>query len=247
MNNQKDPALAIHGLWGDRSQWNHWRTHFTDRDFYPVDLPGHGENYGECELSNLSILDYAHGIIRFVEDTIGRPTHLIGHSAGGLIAQVIAHWRPDLAKSIVLLASDPAKEVEKSIPLQWSFIRPSILKALLSRKEFSLGESESDLVLGGIQGKLWPESGQALYEILFKKIRVPRVGCPVRVIAALNDQFLPVGLEEAVAEHLGANIRVLPGQHMFHMDGRYNDAVISEVRKFLEHVEGRPATFAKAA
>jgi pimeloyl-ACP methyl ester carboxylesterase len=49
-----------------------------------------------------ALADEARPIIDLIE-RVGRPVHLVGHSYGGGVALHIAHRRPDLLKSLVLI------------------------------------------------------------------------------------------------------------------------------------------------
>jgi pimeloyl-ACP methyl ester carboxylesterase len=44
-------------------------------------------------------------LIRFIDDEVGEPAHLVGHSMGGFVSVLAASRRPDLALGVVLLDS----------------------------------------------------------------------------------------------------------------------------------------------
>lgn len=44
--------------------------------------------------------------IAYIEDVIKQPTHIIGHSDGGIIALMVAMTRPDLVKSLVAIGAN---------------------------------------------------------------------------------------------------------------------------------------------
>jgi len=96
-----EPLLIIHG-WGMNSSV--WKAVAKDleRHFQVtwLDLPGHGNN-SDIQAENLL------AIVDKILPVIKKPTHIIGWSLGGLIAQEILKQSPELIKKIVLVASTP--------------------------------------------------------------------------------------------------------------------------------------------
>ncbi|MEP4194025.1 MAG: alpha/beta hydrolase [Aliishimia sp.] len=94
------PVVFVHGFMGGSAQWADQEGAFGDGHIIAVDLPGYGANahldalqtiegYAYWVLENLT----ARGVDRF---------HLIGHSMGGMIAQVMAAKSPDRVARLVL-------------------------------------------------------------------------------------------------------------------------------------------------
>jgi len=96
-----EPLLVLHG-WGMNSSV--WQTIADDleRNFQVIwlDLPGHGDNH-QVHANNLD------EIIALILPLLTQPTHIMGWSLGGLIAQGIVQQRPDLIKQVVMVASTP--------------------------------------------------------------------------------------------------------------------------------------------
>lgn len=97
------PILLLHGFGADRLSWlaNQQELASVGRVF-SLDLPGHGETplVGDGTLGEL---------VAAVEGSLdgaglGR-AHIVGHSLGGAVAIQLAAARPDLARSLVLIAS----------------------------------------------------------------------------------------------------------------------------------------------
>lgn len=65
-----------------------------------VDLPGHGHNH-KVDADNLS------DIAALILPLITKPTHIMGWSLGGLIAQELIRQRPQLIKRVIMVASTP--------------------------------------------------------------------------------------------------------------------------------------------
>lgn len=69
------------------------------------DLPGHGPGARAADLAGLSLRDYAAATVREAE-RLAAPPVLVGHSLGGLVAQLAAARTP--VAGLVLLAPSPA-------------------------------------------------------------------------------------------------------------------------------------------
>ena len=94
--------LLIHGFGADRLSWlaNQQQLSAAGR-IYTLDLPGHGETplAGGGRLEDL---------VRAVAEAIDAsqigPVHIIAHSLGGAVAIALAATRPDLVRSLALIA-----------------------------------------------------------------------------------------------------------------------------------------------
>src|SRR3989344_8066849 len=111
--------LFIHGVCGDARQFNTWVNLATEQGLwaYALDLRGHGQSGGK--IGNASISDYA-GDVKDAILQIGE-VHLVGHSRGGLISQMICQDADmsHLIRRVVLLASPPPAGIR--IPFQKGF------------------------------------------------------------------------------------------------------------------------------
>ena len=157
------------------------------------------------------------------------------------MAQLIAHLRPHLVKRIFVFASDPPKGADEKIPVQRCFLKWWVILAVLTGTRFHLRKDSAAIVRGSSSVEFGPESGLALLQILVNWYDIPRLSCPVTVFAAMNDQFLPVSLQRAIAEYHGASLIILPGDHMFHCSHLFRDGAVEAVRDVLCGFEERPA------
>ncbi|HEY7979336.1 MAG TPA: alpha/beta fold hydrolase, partial [Rhizomicrobium sp.] len=95
MSSQRSPVVMIHGAFCGGWAFEHWRDMFAARGF-DVHLPT--LRYHDCgrhppkELGTTSLLDYADDLGKLL-DKIGKPAFLVGHSMGGLLAQMLAARR----------------------------------------------------------------------------------------------------------------------------------------------------------
>ncbi|HTF51413.1 MAG TPA: alpha/beta fold hydrolase, partial [Pseudonocardia sp.] len=97
------PAVYLHGLSGSAANWTDLSTQLAPHaPGMALDLPGFGLSrplasglYGPAA--------QADAVLCFLAGQ-GRPVHLLGNSLGGAIALVVAARRPELVRSLTLLA-----------------------------------------------------------------------------------------------------------------------------------------------
>lgn len=110
-----EPLVLLHG---GGSRWQTWlpvipslipRWHVL-----AVDQRGHGES--SRTPGRYAIADYAEDTAEFLEKVAGRPSILVGHSMGGMIALTVASTWPQIVRALVLedtplyVATEPPEE-----------------------------------------------------------------------------------------------------------------------------------------
>jgi non-heme chloroperoxidase len=106
----KAPIVLIHGLWLLPSSWDRWRAVFEDAGYATL-APGWPDDPNSVEDANRHPEVFAHKSVGQVADhladVIGKLTKkpaLVGHSFGGLLAQILA----GRGVSAATVAIDPA-------------------------------------------------------------------------------------------------------------------------------------------
>jgi len=102
-NPDAQPAVFVHGLGGAS-------TNFTDLMYllsdllegWALDLPGFGHSGPNAR--GYTMLAHAQVVVAFLQQLGAGPVHLVGNSMGGAVAVQVAHQRPDLVRSLILLA-----------------------------------------------------------------------------------------------------------------------------------------------
>lgn len=109
-------VLLVHGTWGHGRGWDDFAAELTARGFrvHAPDLPAHGHAkeidvwQTAEEVTRLGLTDYVDALAR-VAGTLETPPLIVGHSLGGLLAQLLAARVPH--RGVVLLAPAPAAGV----------------------------------------------------------------------------------------------------------------------------------------
>ncbi len=120
----KNPVVFIHGLWLLPSSWDRWREVFDDAGYTTL-APGWPDDPNTVDEANLHPEVFAHKTVGQVADhfekVIGkleRKPVLIGHSFGGLLAQILAGR--ELGQATVAIDPAPFRGV---LPLPLSALK----------------------------------------------------------------------------------------------------------------------------
>ena len=189
------------------------------------DLRGHGQADAPDAVAGLSMADYAADVAALCA-ACETPPVLIGHSMGGLVAQLAARQAP--LKALVLLApSAPwgvaggtleeaatAFGVQMLGPFAAGALEPD--RGLMRRYSLDrMGRAEGEAVAA----RLRPESARAVRETLTwwtdpfmtTSLGPGRLPMPALVIVGERDVVHSPATGRAVAERIGAEFRLAPG------------------------------------
>lgn len=99
-----EPAVLVHGLGGSALNWTDLMGLLADRlASRAPDLSGFGESPPPDD-GDYSIAAHARSIVALIEADGRGPVHLFGNSLGGAVATVVAAARPDLVRTLTLVA-----------------------------------------------------------------------------------------------------------------------------------------------
>src|SRR2546422_7394347 len=122
----KQPVVFVHGLWLLSSSWDNWRALFEEQGYTTL-APGWPDDPDTVEQAKGDPEVFAHKRIKQVTDyyvdairQLKRKPAVIGHSFGGLIAQMVA----DAGVAAVTVAIDAAP-FRGVLPLPLSAIKSS--------------------------------------------------------------------------------------------------------------------------
>ena len=218
----KDTVITIHGAFCAGWAFEDWHPQLRAIGFdcHAPDLPYHDQSPDappDPRLATASLLDYVAWLEIYIESlALERPPVLIGHSMGGLIAQILA--ARGRARALILLAPSapwgvlPTSEHEFYSALAlacagqgawWSMpLMPSYtLAAELALDRLPSRQRQR------IFSRFVPESGQATFEILHWALDVNRasrvhprdVTVPVLALAGERDRVTPAETVRQVA------------------------------------------------
>ncbi len=225
-----ETLFMIHGMWGGPWFWENYTRYFGAKGYSCVatTLPYHDvdpRGAPDPRLGTTGLLDYADALEKEIRELPERPI-LVGHSMGGLLAQLLASR--GLAKAAVLLTP--------SAPAGIVTLRPSLIRSFWSshmtwgfwRKPFrqTFGEAVYSMMhllpenqWRPLYNSLVFDSGRAVLEIGHwyldpqhaSRVDAAKVTCPVLVIAGAEDRITPASVVRQVAKKYGAEYKEFPG------------------------------------
>ncbi len=149
------PLLLIHGFGANLNQWRHNLPALSQvAPVYALDLLGFGDSEKAATLYGAEL--WATQVTDFIQQVIGQPLALVGHSLGALVALTATHHRPDWVQQLALITL-PLEANREDMVAGW--VATLALKAesmvanpLLMRSLFALVRRPSILrrALGGI-------------------------------------------------------------------------------------------------
>ena len=203
--------VLLHGIGLGKWIWERDQEHWAEThglSSLAVDFLGHGEDSSE----NLSLEDLAEQIASLI-DTQDRPVVLVGHSMGGLVAQMVARRRE--LHGLICVATAPPKGV---------FLRPTkvgirailpTLAGLLRGKPLDL--SPKAYLACGFDQVDEPGRSQALARLtpwpnaLAKELALGRpdiplggISSPMLVVHGFKDPIVTLHQSRLIADHYGA-------------------------------------------
>jgi pimeloyl-ACP methyl ester carboxylesterase len=213
----------IHGMWGGGWCWDRYRSFFENKGYRCITptLRYHEKDLNTApdpRLGTVSLLDYTDDLEKQIRQ-LEPPVVLMGHSMGGLLAQILASR--DLAQALILLA--PAApygmmgltySVIKSfwsILTTWRFWRKPVRQTFKEASYSTLGVLPPDLKKEEFD-KLGYESGRVVLETGLwpldsakaSKVDPSKVTCPVLVMAGDKDKITPASVIRKIANKYAA-------------------------------------------
>ena len=220
----RTPVVMVHGAFCGGWVFERFRKPFekAGHTVLTPDLPGH-EARARGSVANLTMIDYARAVVEVCK-ACETPPVLVGHSMGGLVAQLAAARTP--VAGLVLLAPSPpwgvaGASMEEAVsavslyalgPYWMQAIDPDYALAKL----YSLDRMERE-ERAAVFKRMVPESGRALWQTLnwwmdpFMATLVPpaMIEAPVLAIAGGRDVIHPPATVKQTAARLSADFHVL--------------------------------------
>jgi pimeloyl-ACP methyl ester carboxylesterase len=107
--------LILHGLTGSHDEFLHLAPILARQaHLYLLDMRGHGRS-GRAE--SYTVADYGRDVVAFLQDVVGEPAVLLGHSLGGIVATWVAANQPDLVGGLIL--AEPGFYIMQHLASSW--------------------------------------------------------------------------------------------------------------------------------
>jgi pimeloyl-ACP methyl ester carboxylesterase len=185
-----------------------------------VNPRGAGASTGPLEGFTLHTL--AADVAGIIEALDGGPVHVLGHALGNRVARCLAADRPDLVRSVILLAAGgliaPAAEVQRA--LQGWFRHDATASECLEAMHSMVADPAAAQRIWD-QVKRWPVVAAAQSPASQATPHNDWWGAtsaaPFLVVQGLEDRVAPPGNGRALRDQFGARVRVVESPHAGHM------------------------------
>jgi pyruvate dehydrogenase E2 component (dihydrolipoamide acetyltransferase) len=223
------PVLLVHGFGADLNTWMFTQPALAAaRRAVALDLPGHGGSAKEVGAGDPEGLTDA---VEGAPSALGiEQVHLVGHSMGGAVAASLALRRPDLVRSLTLIASAGlgpeinASFIDGFVRMARRREAAEILSLLVHDPALVSRAMVEDVLrykrLDGVTAALakiaeaWFAGGRQALDLTG---RIAKLAVPVQVIWGRGDRILPVAHAEALASRFP--VQILDGVgHLPHME-----------------------------
>ncbi len=197
-------VVLIHGSWGRGEQLDWARAAFEERGYmaHTPTLRHHelASHEGATKVASLSLRDYTDDLVTFV-NSLDSPPLLLGHSMGGLLAQLVAaRTRP---AGLVAACPAPAAGILSASPTSLRVTVPHLLRPRPWTKPWRtptfeqfrrwIANTQTEEIAREIHDGLVCESGRYVWELL---LAVPRLSKATVVdFAAVTAPVLAIGAE----------------------------------------------------
>jgi non-heme chloroperoxidase len=233
------PMLFVHGYFVDGAVFANMMSYFAERghECVAVNLRGRSGSRPGSDVGRASIADFADDAAE-VARALGNPV-VVGHSMGGLVAQVLA--ARGLARAVALFAPAPPRGIPLTT-LRLAIAQLPYLPSILRSRPITPDHRELTAIafnrvpkadLPALLATVVPDSGHAGREMSLTGVEIDasRVTVPMIVIGGDDDRFIMISRVRRVALRYGAFFRAAPGRgHMLIIEPGW-----AELAGWVEH------------
>ena len=238
----REPLLFVHGYLATSWMWERFAQFFSRRGHacYSLDLRGRRGSRPTAALGAVTMGEF----VADAEDAaraLGRPV-VFGHSMGGLIALKLAE-RGRVAAAVLVSPAPP-----HGIPLfSWTLMRrmlPYVPAIVRSREVSARFDDLRALVLNRMPPQeqreafrhFVPDSGRAGRDMILGAVRVDptAIRCPLLVVGADADRFLPPRIARRIAQTYGARFVLAEGHGHASIHEPGWDMMAAEIARWLD-------------
>lgn len=217
----KPDLIFIHGMWSRHTVWSDWVRVFQAQGYNCLtpDLPGHSEHDSDTQLAGTKLQQYVDAVVDLAKGC-DRPV-LIGHSLGGLLAQLAAQ-HVELSGLVLVNSAAPGQVFPLRAVMLPGLVR-HFAKWGLWKRSFRLSDWEADyLVFNRVPYEqralfrqlLIAESGRVAYAVGYGRLNLAgtnqvdrsKVNCPILCLAGGSDRIIPPSVSRRVAKWYGGSL-----------------------------------------
>ncbi len=250
----KTPIILIHGTWCTGQSWGEFvpALEALGLEVHAPTLRYHDLPFaqGAEKVATVSLTDYVDDLSQLLL-SLESPPLILGHSLGGLIAQLLAARHPKQHKGVILLGPAPMAGIFSLYPsmlaafyqhyLQWGFWKKPLFPTEKRVFDYCMNHQPENLRQEFYAG-LVPESGRVYAEMAFwfldpnkaARVDTKAIQTPVLVITGTDDRIVVPNIPKATAKkYKQSTLVVLDGaDHMYDM-GQYMPQTIAHIQNWM--------------
>jgi 3-oxoadipate enol-lactonase len=239
-----ETLLLIHAIGCDLTYWDRQVEALQPNyNIVAFDLPGHGASPGGPE--DWSFEQAVSKISRFIEFVSAQPVHLAGISFGGMLAQALVLARPDLVRSLTLIATASSfpEAIRDGMRKRAEATRAggmaAVLQSTLERWFTPETRARRPDIIDRVSKTLLADN-PAVHAAIWEMIaafethdRLKEITCPALILVGDRDPSTPPSTASALANAIaGAEVVVIPNaSHLVTVEAPV--AVSTEMQRFL--------------
>lgn len=231
----KAPVICLHGFPGLPSHWDRFATELPDdREVYSLPMPWL-QHSGVAKTGFPSVLNY---IASVAKAALTGPAHFVGHDLGGVALYWLARtdFREHM-KSLTFIAAPHPFAYRRFMASDEGASKSGYIDSILQSRDDAVladrllaGITGSDTAVTGDIGAALRATNFAALRALYAQIRqagpqeppkgADRLDCPVAMIHAKDDRYLPAGLMQDSAARFacsGATLGLSGDSHYPHL------------------------------
>ena len=227
--------VLIHGTWCDGSVWGEFATELEKLGLrvHTPSLRYHDLPYKEVEekVAKVSLNDYVEDIVELVE-SLDEPPIVLGHSLGGLIAQLVGVKTK--VEGLILMGTAPAAGIFAFYPsmivcfykhfLRWGFWKKSMPPYKHAFCDYCMNNQNPEDKEREF-AKLVPESGFTYFQMAL----------PFLDKTGTDDKMVNPNIAKATAKkYKNSKLEIIQGSDHMYEAPKFRDVTVSVINKWLE-------------
>ena len=166
-NNERPTLVFLHGFNGSSKSWACQFAHFTSQTVIAIDAPG----FGGSQFVDGGMVAIADEVAALIASLVTGKVVIIGHSMGGMLAQVLGATHPDICQAIILSCTHKGRAQPVGSPLG------AAVQERIQQREVMDDASYGALRVGKmLSGKIDPQI-MAFLAAVAGEIRVEGIRC----------------------------------------------------------------------